>query len=375
MPNRPPAGQSPMSVHVLDAMAREGFEELVALHDRKSGLRAFLGLHDTSAGPAFGGIRRWSYVDERQALLDCLRLARAMTWKCALAGVPGGGGKTVVLERPELDRPAAYQALGEAVERLGGRYYTGPDVGTGQAELEQLAARTHYVTRPDEQGPGDLSEATATGVFAGMRAALLHLDADEDWTRRTVVVQGLGGVGAGLARRLVEVGARVVACDLDADRAHSVASELELELVEPEESLDVECDVLAPCALGGVLHDLSLLRLRCRAIAGAANNQLARTMHGDRVHERGILLVPDVVLNAGALILGATFHLEGVRPGEDEIARRVGESVREVLERARAESRPPTRVALDEARARVEARRAEADGAASRAPGDELLKT
>ena len=342
-------------------MAREGFEELVALHDRRSGLRAFLGLHDTSGGPAFGGIRRWAYVDERGALLDCLRLARAMTWKCALAGVPGGGGKIVVLEREGLDRLAAYRALGESVERLGGRYYTGPDMGTGSEELAEVAAATSFVTRPGPEGPGDLADATAEGVFAGMRATMVHLDGEEDWARRTVVVQGLGGVGAGLTRRLVSAGARVVACDLDVERAQELRDELGIELVEPEDSLSIECDLLAPCALGGVLHDLSVLRLRCRAIAGAANNLLARTMHGDRLRELGVLLVPDIALNAGALILGATFHLEGRRPDGAEIAGRVRATVAELLERAREEQRAPTRVALDEARERVRARRSAQD--------------
>ena len=181
-----------MGVHILDAMAREGFEEVLALHDRASGVRGFLGIHDSTRGSAFGGIRRWSYLDEDQALRDCLRLARAMSHKCALAGLPVGGGKLVLLDRPDLDLERAYSAVGDLVERLNGRFYTGPDVGTGPAELAAVAARTRFVTDPGPKGPGELSEATAEGVFRGIGATLRHLDGAEDWPRRTVVVQGLG---------------------------------------------------------------------------------------------------------------------------------------------------------------------------------------
>lgn len=348
---------SDMSVHILDAMSREGFEEVVAIHDRASGLRAFLGIHDTTAGPAFGGIRRWGYVDERQALLDCLRLSRSMTHKCALAEVPGGGGKLVVLDQPELDREGAYRHIGRVVERLGGRYYTGPDVGTSERELEAVAAETRFVTQPGPAGPGDLAGATAEGVYAGIAAALRHLDGAEDWAARTVVVQGLGAVGAALARRLVEQGARVVGSDLDPVRADAVADELGLELAAPSEEFGIACDVFAPCALGGGLHDLTVSRMRARVVAGAANNPLAKTLHGDRLHERGILYVPDFVLNAGALIRGATFHLTGRREALGEIERRVGGVTERILQLATGQRLSPMRVAVEEAERLIRERR------------------
>ncbi|MBK7874360.1 MAG: hypothetical protein IPJ77_01150 [Planctomycetes bacterium] len=341
-------------------MAREGFEEVIALHDRATGLRGFLGIHDSSRGRAFGGIRRWSYLDEDQALRDCLRLSRAMSHKCALAGLAVGGGKLVLLDRPDLDLPGAYRAVGDIVERLAGRFYTGPDVGTGPDELAAVAERTTFVTDPGPRGPGELSEATAEGVFQGLAATLRHLDGEEDWKQRTVVVQGLGEVGRGLAQRLVTRGARVLAAEVDVARAEAVAAELDVELIDPATEYDQRCDVFAPCALGGILHDLTLTRLRCRIVAGGANNVLVRPLHGDRLHERGIVYAPDFVINAGALIRGVLFHLEGRREPVTAIGERIAGVLVEVLDRARAEDRPPARVALEEAESRIARWRGEA---------------
>ena len=346
-----------MAVEILDALARQGFEEVIALHDPGSGLRAFLALHDTSAGPAFGGIRAWTYQREDEALRDCLRLARAMTAKCVMAGLPAGGGKVVLLDRPELDREGAYRHLGRAVERLGGRFYTGPDVGTGPRELGWLAAHTRFVTHPGAEGPGELAESTSAGVLAGMAAALRHLDGAERWGERRVIVQGLGEVGARLARSLVELGAEVHAAEVDSERAEALCGELGLVRIDPSRELEGECDVFAPCALSGILHDLSIARLRCRVVAGAANNVLANPAHGRRLHERGVLYVPDFLINAGALIRGARFHLEGEREDVARIGAQIGAGVTAVLERAAAEGVPPVEVALREAEARLAARR------------------
>ncbi|MEO6711764.1 MAG: Glu/Leu/Phe/Val dehydrogenase dimerization domain-containing protein [Planctomycetota bacterium] len=338
-----------MSVHLLDAMAREGFEEVIAIHDGRSGLRAFLGIHDTSRGPAFGGIRRWAYRSEREALRDCLRLSRAMTYKCALADLPAGGAKLVLIDRPDLEVEAAFEHLGRCIQRMGGRLFTGPDLGTGDTELAALARFTTYVTDPGPDGPGELAESTAAGVCAGIEAALIQLDGEADWPRRTLVVQGLGEVGSRVARRLVKSGARVLAAEIDAGKAERVGYELGLERIDPASEYDPPCDVFVPCAMGGILHDLTLTRLRCRIIAGGANNVLARTLHGDRLHQRGILYVPDFVINAGALIRGATFHLQGVRESVATIEARVGRSVARILSLAALEKLPPARVAVREA--------------------------
>jgi len=344
-----------MSVHVLDAMAREGFEELLALHDRASGLRAFLAIHDTVRGPAFGGIRRWEYRGEREALVDCLRLSRAMTHKCALADLPAGGAKVVVLDGGDVDWPAAYAHLGEVVERMGGRFYTGPDVGTGDEELGTMSRHTRYVTDPGPEGPGELAESTAEGVFRSIEACLEHLDGEADWGRRRVVVQGLGAVGASLARRLVEQGTCVLGADLDEGLAQDVCAQLGLEALDPTAVVDTECDVFAPCALGGILHDVTLGRLAARVVAGGANNVLAEPLHGDRLHERGVLVAPDFVVNCGALIRGTLFHLEGRREPVERIGARIKEIVSDVLARAREAQAPPSRVAVRIADERIAA--------------------
>jgi leucine dehydrogenase len=346
-----------MDIHVLDAMARGGFEEVIALTERRSGLRAFLAIHDTSVGPALGGIRRWSYRTENEALRDVLRLSRAMTHKCVLLGLPVGGGKLVALDRPQVDWRGAYRHIGAVVERLAGRFYTGPDVGTGPQELAWVAERTDFVTRPDERGPGLLAEATCEGVFAGISSALRHLDGEEDWPRRTVVVQGLGAVGSRLARRLTQVGAKVIGADIDTTRAQALRDELGIEIVDASQEFDLRCDVFAPCALGGILHDLTVLRLACRIVAGGANNVLAKPIHGDALHRRGILYAPDFVINGGAVIRGSKFHLEGVREPLAAIGARIGMALTELLEAARDEGRPPARHAVDEAEARIRTRR------------------
>jgi leucine dehydrogenase len=348
-----------MDTHVLDALASGGFEEVVALHDARSGLRAFLAVHDTSAGPAFGGIRCWSYQREDEALRDCLRLSRAMTAKCVLAGLQAGGAKMVLLDRPDLDRERAYRHIGRVVERMGGRFYTGPDVGTGPRELSWMATQTRFDTHPGPAGPGLLAESTCAGVVAGIAAALRHLDGEERWETRTVVVQGLGEVGSRVAQVLRSRGARVLASEVDPERAERVTSELGLERLDPARELGPACDVFVPCALGGILHDLSVVRLRCRVVAGAANNVLASPAHGLRLHERGILYVPDFLINAGALIRGARFHLDGVREGVEAIGERIGVAVGEVLGLAASQGAPPVEVAMREAEARLERRRSQ----------------
>jgi leucine dehydrogenase len=190
-------------------------------------------------------------------------------------------------------------------------------------------------------------------VFAGIATCLRQLDGQEDWPRRIVVVQGLGSVGRGLARLLLAAGAKVRASEIDPERAEQVARELDLELVDPATEYDQPCDVFAPCALGGILHDLTLTRLRCRIVAGGANNVLVRSLHGERLHEHGVLYAPDFAINSGALIRGALFHLEGRRESVERIGARIGESLGRILDRARAEGLAPVRVALDEAGRRI----------------------
>ena len=345
-----------MERNLFDRMAQEGFERVVAVQDRRSGLRGFIVIHDTTVGPAFGGVRRRAYRDEGEALGDCMRLARAMTWKCAMLDLPAGGGKACLVDSAAVEWESAYEALGRAVDELGGKYYTGPDIGTGERELGWLARTTERVTQPGPEGPMLLAESTAEGGFQGMVEALRFLDGEEDWPARRVVLQGLGEVGARVARKLREAGAKVIASEVREDRALEVARELDLELVNPRAEFDEPCDIFSPCALGGILHDITLARLRCRVIAGAANNVLARLDSGDHLHERGILYVPDILVSSGALLRGAVFHLEGTRLPVEVIGKRIGQAVREILKVAGEVGDAPVRVAMREAERRVRAR-------------------
>ncbi|MBI5851310.1 MAG: leucine dehydrogenase [Planctomycetes bacterium] len=325
------------------------FEQLQILRDDDAGIVAIVAIHDTRLGPAFGGIRRWSYRRIDEAIADALRLAEAMTNKCAVAGVAGGGGKTVLLDRPGLDRAAAYRLIGRHVEEMGGRYYTGPDAGTDESDLEVVAAETDFVARPDRVG--NLADPTAIGVFAGIRAVAQRLGFSGIEGLR-VLVQGLGEVGSRLVRRLVDAGARVLVSDVRRDAMMRVVDDCAVACIDPGDVFGVEIDVWAPCALGGVVHDVSLQHLKMRAIAGSANNVLASREHGRLLFERGVLYAPDFVINAGALLHGALFHLEGRTPPPSRIEH-IGDVVGEILDRARSEGRPPEEVATSLARERL----------------------
>ncbi len=329
------------------------FEQIQVLRDPEIGFLGFVVIHDTRLGPAFGGIRRWSYRSPEEALQDCLRLARAMTLKCAIHGIRGGGGKAVILQQPGLDRLAAYRLLGHYLQHMGGRFYTGPDVGTEAADLEAVASATEFVALPGKDGPGNLAEPTALGVFAGIGAVATRLGAGS-LADLTIAVEGLGEVGARLARMLREAGARLLVADVHQDKATRLGQELEAEVVDPSEIIGVQCDIYAPCAMGGVIRKDSLSALRARAVAGAANNVLAGPEQGDELHRRGIRYAPDFVINSGALVHGALFHLEGQAPPAARLER-IGQLVGEILDRSAAEDRPPARLAEDTARERLAA--------------------
>lgn len=319
-------------MELLEAMARNGHERVVAVQDERSGLRAWIALHDTRRGPTYGGIRVWRYRDEDEALGDALRLSRAMTLKCVLAGVQGGGAKTVVIADRLLDRPAAMAALGRGIDMLAGAYRAGPDVGFTEADQQAILAQTRFVAHHgDRLRPA--GEATAEGAEWGLRAALRFARGSDALKGVTVAVQGLGSVGLALARRLLNAGARVVGADPDAEAAQR-AARAGVEVIEPGRIHEVESDVFAPCALGGTLHEVSIPRLAGKVVAGCANNVLARPEHAHLLQRRGILYVPDFVLNSGALIEGAGYDRTGRTDWSAEL-RRIGETVLAVLQRAR----------------------------------------
>lgn len=351
--------------------------EIHELRDDQSGLHAFIVLHDLTRGPAFGGIRCRSYPSEAEARDDAIELARQMTWKCALAELPAGGGKGVILADRLKDRRLAYQILGDFVESLGGRFCTAGDLGTGPSDLRELGARSRYVAR--EEDLGDLGDASAIGIVAAMEALVPH---DPSSGRRIVAVQGVGEIGAAVARRAADGGFLVLVGDLDAQLADRVARAIssarrdrtvvddvdddaprDLAAARPpvavataaETLMQISCDVLAPCAVGGVIDPETAGSIATRAVVGGANRILSEPRAGEILFARGIRYAPDFVANAGAVIRGARFMLAGVPAADDEI-RQIGPRVASIWNEAVAVGRPPEHIAMERARARVSAK-------------------
>ena len=265
-----------------------------------------IAVHGTRHGPAFGGIRRAVYAGVDSAVADALRLAHAMTLKCMTVGVAGGGGKCVLMDHPDLDAHRAYRWLGRHIEAMGGRFFTGPDVGTGPEQLAALAQTTRFAISPgDFDG---LTNATTSGVLAGLRAVARELD-EPGLGNLSFVIQGVGGVGARVAEQLVAAGGCVAIADTDAARVAATRDQLGVTVIAPEAVLATECDVFVPCAFGGVLAADTIARLRCRAVAGSANNQLTVPSDARLLADRGILYAPDFMVSAGGLIAArATIH-------------------------------------------------------------------
>ncbi|HET9334364.1 MAG TPA: Glu/Leu/Phe/Val dehydrogenase dimerization domain-containing protein [Gemmatimonadota bacterium] len=290
---------------VFDQIHEAHHEQVVFCHDAETGLDSIIAIHDTTLGPALGGTRMWPYRSTHEALRDVLRLSEGMTYKAAVAGLELGGGKAVIIGDSKRDKtPELLRAHGRFVETLGGRYITAEDVGIGVEDMEYVYEETKHVTgiRSSPHGSGDPSPVTAYGVYNGIKASCVKKLGSDDLSDVSVAVQGAGHVGYYLCENLAGDGARISICDIDEERVHKVVSDFGAAPVEPDEIYDVECDVFAPCALGAVINDGTLRRLRCQIVAGGANNQLEEDRHGDALDAKGILYAPDYVINAGGLI-------------------------------------------------------------------------
>jgi leucine dehydrogenase len=341
---------------VFSSPAFDDHEQVIFFYDRASGLKAIVALHDTTLGPAVGGCRMWPYASEAEALTDVLRLSRGMTFKAAMAELPYGGGKTVIIGDSRKDKSEAlFRALGRAIDSLGGRYYTGEDVGTSPTDMDWAGEETAYVLGCNEGGSGDPSPVTARGVWLGIRAAVRHKLGQHDLAGVRVAIQGLGHVGYNLARLLAQDGARLSVADLDGSRVERAADEFAAKPLAVDAILFAECDVLAPCALGGVINDPTVPKLACQIVAGAANNQLLEDRHGAALHARGILYAPDYVINAGGLINIAQELQPGGYDRERALAKveAIGTTLAEVFERSRQEALPTHEVANRIARERI----------------------
>ena len=281
-------------------------EQIVYCRNDDVGLKAIIAIHDTTLGPALGGCRFYDYESEADAVRDVLRLSRGMTYKAACAGLNLGGGKAVIIGNPRTDKSEALmRAFGMFVDSLGGRYITAEDSGTSVADMDYISAETDHVCglSAASGGSGDPSPVTAWGVFHGIRAACDEVFGSTSLRDKKVAVQGVGNVGRWLVKYLSEEGAKTFITDVDEQRIQSVASEFGSEVVDKDDIYDVDADVFAPCALGAIVNDDTIGRLKGPIIAGGANNQLDNmSRHGAMLRERNILYAPDYVINAGGLI-------------------------------------------------------------------------
>jgi leucine dehydrogenase len=320
-------------------------EQVIYSQDKSSGLKAIIAIHDTSLGPALGGCRMWPYSSDELALRDVLRLSRGMSYKSALANLPLGGGKAVIIGDPRSGKSEAlFQAMGDFVESLGGRYITAADSGTGVAEMQIMAQRTRHVAGADPREAldggsrdGDPSPSTAYGVFVGLQAAVQHRLGRSDLNGLKVAIQGVGQVGFGLAQQLKAAGAQLWVSDIFAANERRAVEQLGAIAVGQHEIYGLDVDVFAPCAMGGILNLQTLEALRAPVIAGAANNQLADAQLAEELQRRGCLYAPDYAINAGGIIDVCYERTGGSAAQVRAHVESIGDTLRQIFQRAEAE--------------------------------------
>jgi leucine dehydrogenase len=336
-----------------------GHEQVSFFHDRETGLKAIIGIHSTVLGPSLGGCRMWKYNDEQEALRDVLRLSRGMTYKAALAGLNLGGGKAVIIGDSRQDKTdEMLKVFGRAVDSLGGRYITAEDVGMTVKDIDTIRTVTnHAVGGSNEGGSGDPSVMTAFGVFQGMKAALKAAGMGESLEGLRVAIQGVGNVGYHLCSYLSAAGAELVITDIYPNQVEKVVQEFGADVVSPDQIYSTNCDIFAPCALGAILNARTIPQLKCKVVAGSANNQLETEKDGFDLFNRGITYAPDYAINSGGLINVAA-ELDGYNYKKvmDKVST-VYDTIAQVLDRSKREDIPPHEAAdalaeqrLDEAR-------------------------
>lgn len=291
-------------VGVFGVVEAGGLEQVAFCHDAETGLRAIIAIHSTALGPSLGGTRFYPYASESDAVVDVCRLARGMTYKHAVCGNDLGGGKAVIIGDPRTKTEALLRAYGRFVDGLAGRYLTAEDIGTTQADMDLVRRETAHVTGISESlgGSGDPSPATAWGVLWAMKAVAERLWGDTSLESRHVCISGVGKVGSALADHLIDEGAKLTVADVRSEVVRAVVDRTGAKAVSPDAAHETECDVFAPCALGAVLNRTTIGQLRCAAVTGSANNQLAHDDDAELLRQRGILYAPDFVANAGGVI-------------------------------------------------------------------------
>jgi len=334
---------------IFQRMEEYDYEELLFFQDRATGLQSVVAIHDTTLGPALGGCRFWQFTSERAAIDDVLRLARGMTYKASVAGLNLGGGKSVIIGNPKTHKTEALlRAFGRFINTLNGRYIVAEDVGTSTADMAIIAEETRHVAglMTARGGSGDPSPVTAYGVFHGMHACVREVFRAKHLEGLTVAIQGAGHVGYNLAKYLAREKVRIIVTDIYKRSALQVVEEFGAEYVKPENIYSVKCDIFSPCALGGILDDKNIRKLKCKIVAGSANNQLKANRHGDLLEARAILYAPDYVINAGGLINVAD-ELKGYdRARALRKAARIYNSLMRVIKIAK-EQKIPTYLAAD----------------------------
>lgn len=342
-------------MNIFDEMEQYGHEELVFWYDKTTGLKAIVGIHDTTLGPALGGCRMWPYEAEDDAVTDVLRLSRGMTYKNAAMGLDLGGGKSVIWADSRTDKSEALlRAFGRLIQSLGGRYITAEDVGITADDMALVARETRFVGGLKETS-GDPSPATALGVLEGMKAAASMAFGSPDLSGKHVAIQGMGHVGMLLARLLNDEGARLTVTDIHPEDNRAAAEELGAVWVDPDAIYSVDADIFAPCALGAVLNDHTIPQLKVKIVAGSANNQLKEARHGLELMRRGIVYVPDYVINGGGVVnVADEFHRDGYHSERAySRVRYIGRQVSEILRRSSDENKPSQEAADQLAETRI----------------------
>jgi leucine dehydrogenase len=342
---------------LFSRIERYGHEQVMFCRDRSTGLRGIIAIHDTTLGPALGGIRMRPYPTEEDALQDVLRLSRAMTLKAAMAGLNLGGGKSVVIGDPRTDKSEPlFRAMGRFIQSLAGRYVAATDIGTSVDDLIAVRMETPYVTGLPQAwgGLGDTSILTGLTVYLGMKAGAEACWGSDSLAGKRVMVQGTGKVGNYLMEHLQAEGAELLVSDVLGDSVQRAAARFRAEIVPPEDVYDVECDIFSPNALGAILNGETIPRLRCKLVCGGANNQLAEDRDGDLLHARGILYAPDYVVNSGGVISGECELLHAPLARAEALAQRVGGTARRVFATAARERISPSAAADRLAMERIE---------------------
>ena len=331
---------------VFENIQSDAFEQIIFCNDPKVGLKAIIAIHSRVLGPALGGCRMWNYTSEAEALTDVLRLSKGMTYKNSLAGLNFGGGKAVIIGNPKVDKPPGLlERFGEFVNRLGGHYITAKDVGMSTNDLRRVKSKTSFVIgiEGDPGSSGDPSPSTALGVYHGMRAVSKIVFHTDSLKGIKIALQGLGTVSFSLLSHLIAEGAIVTGCDIDPNAVERAVKKYGIAIVEPESIYDVSCDIFSPSALGGSINSKTLPRIKARAIAGAANNQLATEEDGYELMRRGLIYAPDYAINAGGVI--NIYYEDPIKHTFDknksiEHTSRIYQTIIDILERAQAEKQP-----------------------------------